>query len=110
MSNREKKKGGDRAWRWPVIFPWRRATLQWLYEKHPDCRMVGMDGNPVYYMATTTRVCLRMRSVLLPSLLWCSGATRISSSGIRAGGRVPLVSEVCNGRELLIPEHRGFSS
>lgn len=27
---------------------------RWLFEKHPDCRMVGIDGNPVNYIASTT--------------------------------------------------------
>jgi len=26
----------------------------WLYEKHPDCRMVGRDGRPIVYEAATT--------------------------------------------------------
>lgn len=26
----------------------------WLYEKHPDCRMVGRDGRPIVYEAPTT--------------------------------------------------------
>ncbi len=26
----------------------------WLYEKHPDCRMIGRDGRPIPYEAPTT--------------------------------------------------------
>ena len=26
----------------------------WLYEKHPDCRMIGRDGRPLVYEAATT--------------------------------------------------------
>ena len=27
---------------------------RWLFEKHPDCRMVGIDGYPINYIAATT--------------------------------------------------------